>query len=202
MSQILLASYGQGAPPSPQTFTWVSNGDANGVCYFLGRNFNTIPWENPDTAGRVVVTRSSSLNGTDGDLVNRAAEYNTTDNNLLEWIAIDLGVGDLMVVSDYSLQNGNDGVSSTLAIRNWKLQGSNDVATNDVTGIDAATWVDIDTRTSDTSMGPNQGDWIHKILGATPAGYRWLRVLNTGVNSSGLNFLQLCEFEFYGDFSY
>lgn len=200
MSQILLASLGSG-PLSPQTFTFVSNGDANGVCYFLGTNFRGQSWQNPDTFGTVVVTRSSALVGADGDLVNRAVEYNTTDNSSGEWIAIDLGIGNLMVVSDYLLRNGNDG-GSGLAIRNWTLQGSNDVASNDVTGINAATWDDLDVRTSDTSMGGAQGDWIHKILGSTPAGYRWLRILNTGVNSVGQNYVQLCEFEFYGDFSF
>lgn len=192
------------APTSPQTFTWVSNGDPNDLFYFLGRNQGTAGWTNPDTAGYVTVIRSSSLNGADSDYVNRAVEYNTTDNNSGEWIAVDIGTDNnsrLIVVSDYSLRAGNDGTPGQ-AIRNWKLQGSNNVATNDITGVNAATWVDIDVRTADASVGVNQGDWGHLILGSTPAGYRFLRILNTGANSSGLNFIQLSEIQVYGDLTF
>lgn len=190
-------------PSSPQTFTWVLNGDVNDLFYFLGRNYGTAAWANPHTAGRAVVIRSSSLNGVNADIVDRVQQYNTTDNNANEWIVIHLGIGgNSFVLSDYSLRNGNDGAGSTLAIRNWKMRGSNDVATDDVTGVNAATWTDLDTRTSDTDMGPNQGDWIHKVLGAVPAGYEWIQLLNTGVNSSGLQFLQICEIQLYGELTF
>lgn len=199
MSQILLSSFGYKAATSPRTFTWVTNGDANGVCFFRGTNNLAGPWENPDTAGRVVVNRSTSLAGNDSDLVNRAINYNSTDNGTApgagaEWMSIDLGSGNAMVVSDYSLQNGSDSPSYDHTPRNWILQGSN----ND------ATWTDIDTRSNNTDIASSLGAWGHFILGATPAAYRYLRVIANGVNNGGdaTYFLQIGEFEFYGVFTF
>lgn len=179
--------------PSPLTFTWVSNGDINGVCYFRGTDNGAIAWTNPHTAGRVVVSRSSTLNGADADLVNRAIDYNTTDNNSGEWVRIDLGAGNQLVVTDYTLQNGsNAGFDHTP--RNWKLQGSND----------GSAWTDIDTRTNNTDIAFSSGAWAKFTLGSTPAAYRYLRVLATGVNNGGdaTEFLQVGEFEFYGSFTF
>lgn len=189
MSQILLATYPSGGPPSPQTFTWVSNGDTNDALYFIGRDYGVSAWTNPDTAGRIVVSRSSSLVGTNAEIVDRAVNYNTTDNNPNEFIKIDLGAANTLVTSDYSIRNGNDGVGSTLAIRNWRLRGSND----------DSTWFDLDIREPDNSMGPNQGDWIHLICSESdPTPYRYIQLYNTGPNSGSLNFLQICEIQLYG----
>jgi hypothetical protein len=197
-------------PPPPERTTvsrvYVSDGDTNGVAYYIGTNLGMAGWTNPHTALRVTVIRSSTLNGVDADLVDRSINYNTTDNNSGEWMAIDLGSNDasrLMVVSDYSLQNGSSGGFDHTP-RNWKLQGSNNVGSNDATGVNAATWVDLDTRSNDTSIASSSGAWGHFILGSVPAGYRWLRILATGINNGGdaTQFLQIGEFEFYGDFSY
>lgn len=188
--------------PSPLTFTWISNGDTNDLLTYLGQNYGVSAWMNPHTLGTATVIRSSSLNGTDADIVNRAVEYNTTDNNPNEWIVIHIGTGgNTFVLSDYSLRNGNDGASGW-ALRNWKIRGSNNVATDDVTGVNAATWVDLDTRTSDTSMGTNQGDWTHRILGSTPAGYEWIQLRGNGLDSLGLQFLQISEIQLYGELSF
>lgn len=191
--------------PSPQVFTHVTNGDANGINYFIGQNHGLSPWANPHP-GRVTVLRSSSLNGTDADLVDRAIDYNTTDNNAGEWMAIDLGTNDAArtaVVTDYTLQNGSNGAFDHTP-RNWKLQGSNNVATNDITGINAATWVDLDTRTNNTDIASASGAWGHFTLGATPSAYRWLKILATGINNGGDStvFLQIGEIEFYGTLVY
>lgn len=180
-------------PTSPQVFTWVSNGDTNGVCYFRGRNNGVATWTNPHTALRVTVARSSTLNGSDDELVNRTAEYNTTNNSTGEWVSLDLGNATTLVVTSYSLRNGNGaGGGSGWALLNWKLQGSNN----------NSTWTDLETRTGDTTMGTINGDWAHYILGGTPSAYRYLRILGNGLDTLGLQFMQLCEFEFYGTFTF
>lgn len=199
VGQVRVTSVGAGGPIT-ETFTYATDGDANGLFYRLGTDFGSIAWTNPHTAGECTFIRSTALAGTDSDFCNRATDYNTTDNNSGEWIAVDIGAGRLMTVSDYLLQNGaQDGLN---APSNWNLQGSNDVATNDITGVNAATWTDIDTRVSDTSIAQTVGSWGHFTLGAVPAQYRFFRILATGVNRQGLNFLQVSELELYGDLDY
>src|SRR6266850_1761129 len=121
----LLAALRRFTPPptSPQTFTWVSNGDTNDVFYFLGRNFGTASWTNPHTAGRCTWIRSSDPGGDAAisAMCDRAQSYLTTGNSSGEWFAVDMGSTRTLVVSDYSLQNGAaDGIN---APKNWKLQG-------------------------------------------------------------------------------
>lgn len=91
------------------------------------------------------------------------------------------------------------------AMRNWILQGSNDVATNDAAGVSGATWDDIDTRVNDTSMstGSFGSDAVYTANEANTTPYRWFRIINTGLNASGTdNNMQLSEIEFYGEFEF
>lgn len=187
-------------PASPQTFTYVSDGDANGIFYFIGRNLGTAAWTNPDTAAYLVSVRSSDNGGTANDLVNRAAENTYSLNAANSWIAVDLGAGRSAVVSDYSLRLRN--VVDTRAMRNWKLQGTNTSASNSVADLDAATWTDIDTRVGDTTMAASSGSWGFYTVPGSPSGYRYLRILQNGVNGLGDNYLTLCEWELYGVLSY
>lgn len=186
---------------SPRTFTYASDGDINDIFYFLGTNLGVSSWVNPHTAGRCTWIRRSDPGGDAAisAMCDRAISYLTTDLSTVppEWFAVDLGSTRTLVVTDYSMQNGSSG-DFTNAPKNWKLQGSTSVATNDVAGVTAATWVDIDTRTNDTSIGQSSGAWGHFTLGSTPAAYRWFRVLATGVNQAGLNYLQIGEIQFYG----
>lgn len=187
---------------SPATLTYASDGDDNGALFLIGTVFGRFFWANPHVTGLVTAIRSSDPGGDEAisGLVNRATSYLTTDNGSGEWMAIDLGVDRLMVVSDYLIQNGaSDGMN---APKNWKLQGSNDVASDDVTGINAATWDDLDTRSANTAIAQSVGSWGHFTLGVTPSSYRWLRILATGVNQAGLNYLQIGELEFYGTLNF
>lgn len=191
MSQILLAAYGS-PPGSPQTFTWVSNGDTNDAIYFIGKDYGVAPWTNPHTAGRVNVVRSSSAVGTDAQIVDHATNYNSTNNTANSFIDIDMGAANAIVVTDYSIQNGNDG-GSGLCLRNWRLQGSND----------DSSWNDLDIREPDNGLGSNQGDWLHLICSegdVTP--YRYIRLYSTGMDSLGLFFVQICEITLYGTLTF
>lgn len=184
---------------SPVTLTYASPGDANGVAYLLGTAFGTIPWTNPHNSLQCVVVRSSSENGSESDLVNRATENTHTANVAGSWVTIDLGVGRSLIVADYVLQNRS---FADRAMRNWKLRESNDVASNTITDIDLATWVDIDVRVSDATMAVAANAFAHYSVSPTPGGGRWLQILSTGLNSGGDNYLTLAEFEFYGVFSF
>lgn len=185
---------------TPAVLTYVSDGDANGVCYFIGTNFGASSWTNPFTAGRITVVRSSDGAGSATDLVDHAANFNSaSDNEVGAWFAIDLGnASRSLVVNKYSLQNRT---ATGEYIRNWKLQGSNNPGSNSISDLAAATWTDLDVHTADATI--NAGDaWGTFTLGSTPAAYRWFRIVQTGVNSTGDNYLTIAEIEFYGTLNY
>lgn len=188
------------APPSgTYNAIYSSDGDTNGVCYFIGTNFGLAGWTNPHTAGRITVVRSSDGAGDATDIVDHAANFNSaSDNNVNSWIAIDLGSGRSLVVDTYSMQNRT---ATGEFIRNWKLQGSNDPVSNSIGNLAAATWTDLDTHIADSTI--NAGDaWGTFVLGSTPAAYRWFRILQTGANSGSDNYLTIAELELYGTLAY
>jgi hypothetical protein len=121
-----------------------------------------------------------------------------TDNVANSWIAVDLGSGHSAVLNKYSLQHKS---ASNGYIRTWKLQGSNNPASNSVADLAAATWTDLDTQTSNGTIGAGAG-WVSPALGSTPAAYRWFRVIQTGANTSGSNVLNVGEVELYGTLTY
>lgn len=179
-------------------FNYSFNGDANGVCYYAGTGYGRYPfWVNPHTTGRVVVTFSSNT-GFEVQTTNRQGGANSfTANTANSWIALDLGEGRTLSPNYYSLQHDNQ---SQYYLRNWKIQGSNNAASNSVSALAAATWTDLDTRTSDTTINAPEA-WVSKPISGVTTGYRWLRVMQTGTNSSGNTNLLLGEFEFYGTFT-
>lgn len=201
-----------GAPTSPQTFTFVSDGDTNGLFYFLGRNYGVAAWTNPNTSGKIIMILSDNVvSGDDGTtLVNRVADSAYASGNATgKWFAVDVGAAghssNLLTISDYWMRQR--AATSTQAMRNWNLQGSNNVMSNDITGINAATWVNLDVRVNDTTMGQSGGgDPARYVVGGSPAAYRWFRIINTGLNSSagGTNDanIQVGEWELYGTFSF
>ena len=173
---------------------WASNGDANGLLYLLATNFGAAAWTNPHNSGAVVVTRSAGWSGYTYQLVDRSTSGQEffSDNALGGWFAVDLQSA--VVLTDYSLKSDSE---TGYKPRNWKLQGSNDVQANTTAGIEAATWVDLDVRTSDSTIPTGASTWGHFVLSGTPAAYRWYRVILTGVESSGSYYLAVVEFELY-----
>ncbi len=184
-----------GSPPDQErSFGYVSNGDSNGYIYYRGTNDGTAVWSNPHTAGRVTVVRSSESQGTPSILVDRSGGVNChTDSGVGEWICVDLGANHSIRPSDYTLRNR--GQWNGYPLRNWKLQGSNTVAGNTVSQINAATWADLDIRTNDTAQADAADAWGKWSLTPPSTAYRWLRVLCT--ETSGY-YLCVAEVEVYG----
>ncbi|HWM26605.1 MAG TPA: hypothetical protein VNP98_17440 [Chthoniobacterales bacterium] len=177
-----------------------SDGDDNGAFYFLGTDAGAVAWENPITAARLAGFFTNHGGGAEADaFVDRATGSTPwTSNTAGTYVMFDLGAGISLSVSKYSIQNmAWEGGSH--ALRNFKLQGSNDVATNDDDGASAATWDDIDLRVADTTMAATSLSWgTYTPNQGNAASYRWLRVLQTGLNAAGDNYFNLTEFEFYG----
>lgn len=181
--------------PQPVTLTYSSNGDTNGVCYYRGTYNQQDTWTNPHTATVVTVIPSSAVAGSAGTIVNRSNDTFNTSNVASSYIAIDLGEDITLIPNRCTLQNH---ATASSAIRNFKIQGSNNVSANTVAGVNTATWTDLDTRVNDTSMANTASSWGNYTITPPTISYRWLRILQTGVNASNTNILAVSEIEFYG----
>lgn len=183
-----LQSSGSGSTTSTtsKTLTYSSNGDSNGVCYWIGTNYGSQTWENPHTAGRLTCSLSTSYDGNDppGNLVDRQNNQRPCTQNVPDsWMMLDLGISQKLICKYYSLK-GRDYVADHL--RSWKLQASND----------AITWVDLDNQINNVTI--NQNTWFSDAITSTIA-YRYFRVIQTGLNNGNSNIMSLAEWEFYGE---
>jgi len=177
--------------------TYATDGDANGACYWVGTRRGTAAWTNPHTAGLLTVVISSPDGGTPPDLVDRAANSVSTGNAANSFVGIDLGSSAALRVNNYSIRNRS--LYGTDNLRSWKLQGCNSVASNLPADWALASWTDLDTQVANTSID-TINEWLTLPVTLTPVAYRYIRILQTGVNSSGGNHLCMGEFEFYGKF--
>lgn len=162
-----------------------------GILSWLGNGKDWVTtWSNPDTGLGVVSTSQSSTIGgmTSERALTADAEISTgrshTDNIAGSWWKVDFGTTNPVVVSDAAIRAHNFG--SNLP-RNFKLQGSND----------DSNWDDLATVTGD---GPAQKSWYHMANIDSETEYRYLRILSTGADSSGGNYLILAGFEVWGTY--
>ncbi|HYX19069.1 MAG TPA: hypothetical protein VE944_32905 [Nostoc sp.] len=179
---------GGSSSSTTKILTYSSNGDANGVFYWLGTQKGLAAWGNPISAGQVAVTMSSIFNndstthGNGSLLANRlpgtgVATTNTASQN------IKFGLnGKKLICTNYSIRGRS---STTNEIRNWKFQASND----------SSTWVDLDSVVN-TSLGSST--WYSKSISGQTIAYEFFRILSTGVDSGGANILAFDELELYG----
>lgn len=179
---------------TPIALMRVSDGDTNGVVSYLGTNGLKSAFTNP--SGAILPTiASSSGSGTPANLTNRTNDEWFTSNAAGSWVAFDLGTG--ISVSNYTLRARSSAASALP--RNWVLEGTNSVSSFDITGVNAAIWTAIDTRTSDATLTAASQYYTLTANGST-LDYRYLRLRITGPDSSGTNFLTLNEIEFYGTY--
>lgn len=185
----------------PYASAYASDGDTNGVLYFIGSNYLRSTWTNPHTAGSVTVVNTPlNVSGTSASFVNRTLDHSVFTNNVANAIVgVDLGAGRALVPAYYSMRARDD--DNTNLPRNWKLQGTNSVSADTEAGFNAATWTDLDTRTSDTTMSVASAWGSFPVTGVSTA-YRYLRIVQNGTNSSGQNYFCIQEIELYGTLTY
>jgi hypothetical protein len=178
----------------PLILTYVSNGDGNGLVYYLGTNGITSAFVNPTTNDKLSVVASS--NGGSPDLptalTDRQSSNWFTDNIANSWVAWDTIAS--FAVSEYTLVSR---IINVYYPRTWVLEGTNVVASFDIGGINAATWTTIDSRTNDNTLNGLSVYSTFTANGST-AFYRYIRLRQTGLDSSNTNYLVLGEVEFYG----
>ena len=189
------------SPPNyviPIELTYASDGDSNGVLYWIGTTFGTTSWSNPAVGSPPLAKhlRSSDHTGVVSAVADRAIEVDGESNSdSPSWVAVDLGSVETLAVNKYLL-HVTTGRSRTP--KDFKLQGINTLSSWDVTGVNAATWTDIDIRTGQSVSG--YGSFVPNVVNPS-APYRYLRLAQTA-NNGGDNRLIIDEWEIYGSFFY
>lgn len=180
---------GEGTTPtnsSAKTLTYVSDGDANGVCYWIGTNYGAEVWTNPHTAGRVICSISSSFDGNDPprNLVDRQpSDRPATQNIAGSSMVLDL-LESKLKCTHYSIRGRN---FDSYHLRNWRV----------LVGNNLSSLTEIDSQSNNSII--NQNTWFSKPVVSLDF-YRYIKIEQTGVNSSGDNLMSLGEWEFYGEF--
>jgi len=171
-------------------FTYLSTGDNKGIFYFLGTTKYRNTYSNPTiqtSPYTVTVILSSNLSGEPPSyLLDRSFNtYIQTLDAVNSSILFDFGSSKSITPTYYTMVGRLD--LNTNQIRSWQLQGSND----------STTWTVLDTRTN-FLMSTSQS--FNGSCSASQS-YRYIRIVQTSLNSSSTNNLCISEVEFYGQLS-
>jgi len=164
----------------------------NGIIHTLATNFGRSEWRNPAEAGYITITRSSDGRYSEpvSACVGRDGAYCFTGDEPNSWFTIDFGPTRLVWPSAYSLRHGYS--SSSHFLRDWVFEGS----------LDQDTWHVVANHVNDKHLnntGYAESTW-NVGRAPPPAGFRYLRVRQTGRNSSSKHDLYVAGFEVYGKF--
>jgi len=182
---------------------YVSDFDRNGILYYVGSNFGNSVWSNPSAKGRVCVLASSCGHGEPHDLVGRTIANFRTKDEEGAWSIVDFGEKRRAHVTHYTLMARQ---FKSHYPRAWVLEGS----------VDGSKWLPMSTHEEDDALAGGGGTtktWIlpntdsADATGAMRAAgvnqlpesfVRFVRLRQTGPNSSGSFNLMLSCMEFYG----
>ena len=170
-------------------FVFRSCFDENGLFSYIGTGGNTEVYGNPHLKRYVVANRSGNCNGNAADFVGREKKNSYTNGIALSWMSVDLGVSRSLQVNHYCLRHGSS-YDNGYVLRSWQLQACND----------GENWVVLREHSNDTSMGTSawcEGHWEVNSP-ASNTSYRHFRILQTGKDSSGIDYLMCCGMELYG----
>jgi hypothetical protein len=143
---------------------------------------------NVHAKGLVAISCSSNSSNQCSDVVNYDwNNYWHTTNSPNGWIQFDFK-DRLVSLSHYALKSDGEGSYHLLQ---WALQGS----------VDGNSWTDLDRRNTQEL----NGKYVTKIFpcdqgesSSTPHFYRYIRLMSTGTNSYGNDYLLLGNFECFG----
>jgi hypothetical protein len=168
--------------------TWTYAGlTYDGVFNTLGVIAGGGTFANPAGQGHLTTTQSSDVDGSRP--ASKATDHSLDPNSgcshtqsiANSWWKADFQSGHTFTPTHLAIVGRNGGGQQP---RNFNLQGSND----------NSSWTDLLVVVND---GPaDNGWWESAVTGA--AAYQYLRIYETGTNSSGANYLVLGEVEFWG----
>lgn len=163
-------------PPQITELTFDSYNDTNGLFGHFGTLVGGGTWTNP--AGSTLYGASSSANHWLSRLTDRGNAADYWEGGAGTWVTWDLGLDRTFEVESYTLRSGS---YSKHYPTTWRIQGSNN----------GTTWVDIDTRSSDSTLG-GQNRWGRFAPNGDTGPFRWLRLDNHNQQTI------FAEIEFYG----
>ncbi|KAJ3451146.1 hypothetical protein M0813_27968 [Anaeramoeba flamelloides] len=163
--------------------------DKNGIIYSIGTQKNKKTFKNPSKKQKTKFTihASSIERGDPLDVTGRKELEFWTKDVPASWVLFDFGPNRLILPNNYTIMHGGNYKADLL--RNWDLQGSNDTQN----------WTVLRQHRNDTSLNGNFGTASWSIDLQLERGFRYLRLLQSGYNSSHHNFLLLSGIEFYGE---
>lgn len=163
-----------------------SDFDEGGALYWLGTNGRTHTWRNPVGLGHVVPISSGVGCGKLEDIVWRVAVNLRSCNSPGSYFGVDLKLDRLLVLQGYCLRNRN---MTSHVLMSWICQGS----------LDGENWETLDSRNSESSLRKAGATAYFQVQHEDEQrGFRFFRVLQEGVNSSGSHNLVLSGIELYG----
>jgi hypothetical protein len=181
--------------PTSNTFTYVSDGDTNGVLYFIGRNLGTTTWTNPFPASGMSGNVITSPFGTaikesfSGYLAGQTDPFGIADraashvhiNATGHWVKYDFGPTGCLVVTKWNLQNRDnfdDGATNVIC------EGSND----------NTSWTSLNQN---SSRSATRNVWAGGTVSDT-TGWRYVRIRKV----VDTDYFTIGEIELYGTLNY
>ncbi|KAA3641177.1 MAG: hypothetical protein DWP92_01640 [Armatimonadetes bacterium] len=163
---------------------WTSDGN-NGIFDFLGKDKDTTSWAHPETTRGYVTTSQSTTNvHVSANALNQATNGSLTNNAFDQWWKADFGASAGVKVTRIGIK----GWSATGTIpRNYYILGS----------VDGKSW-EILYKT--VATGPIGDGWYTEAV-TNPTTFRYIKVLNYGLDSYGANYLCLGEVELWGTYN-
>lgn len=174
------------------TLTYASDGDTNGVFYFMGTVFGqNAGWFNPypqllTTSVSALSAGSNLANFTDR-VITAFAETTNVANS---WIKFDLGANNTLKLQGWTWRASQYVVSNNFDATALKIEGSND----------DSSWTQLDARTGMTWTTNGQyRSWTFSDNGVA---YRYMKITQTAANDGGTNYIECGDIELYGEFTY
>lgn len=173
------------------------NGTGNrGLFWYLGTLGTDEDFIDPITRGSITGLMSSVAvaNITPKNALDRVSPVFATNDESGSWLGFDLGSNRSILIDRYLIKARTDNNFNHL--RNWVLQGTNSVSANTVSGFNTATWTAIDTQSSFTGL--TGISFFASFVPSIDTYFRYIRLRQSGLNSSNLNTLTLSVIEFFG----
>jgi len=166
-------------------FIYSEDFDANGIMYYLGSQ-NSSVFSNPAELGVVKVVSSSLMNDSCpvSVVVGRDAVRCVSQPIPNQWFMVDL-LEHSLLPTHYTLRHYISW--DTEALRNWKLEGSND----DIT------WITLREHVNDTALCKKGQSFTWELFDIEES-YSKFRIYMTGLNSNQHWYMALSGFEIYG----
>jgi len=173
-------------------FTYASDGDANGLIYFLGTSRGSKPFQNPMTPLGVIKVTGSELDPQSlpvSAVVGRETVRCITKSMLNCWFIINLKTAKLRP-THYSLRHYSS--FDNEALRNWRFAGSTDGKSTN--------WDTLFEHKNDAKLNRKGQIATWRVPPENVKNYySYFCIIQTGTNSSGNNHLALSGFEIYGE---